>query len=88
MNVKSVHIFYAPPHSIPSSSASIDVPGIGEIQIQNAISNELRESIAKEAIIALRRKMGLPQFAQQVEEIKKPTLRPQYWKNEIKMEEP
>lgn len=80
MNVISVHIFYPP--RAPSASAHIDVPGIGEIHIDNAISNELREAIAKEAIFVLRQKMGLPQ------EIKKPTLRPQYWKNDIKMEEP
>lgn len=72
MNVISVHIFYPPRAS--AASAHIDVPGIGEIHIDNAISNELREAIAKEAIIALRRKMGLPLFAQQVEEIKETSL--------------
>lgn len=66
----------------PSSTASIEVPGLGIIDINNMISDELRESIAKEALFVLRQKMGLSQ------EIKKPTLEPQYWKNDIKIEEP
>lgn len=59
MNVTAVHVFFTPKY-LPSAMSVIDVPGIGEIKISNAISDELREAIAKESEIALRQKMGLP----------------------------
>ena len=60
MNVISVHIFFKPRH-LPSATACIDVPGIGEVNIKDAISDELKEAIVKEAIFTLRQRMGLPE---------------------------
>jgi hypothetical protein len=59
MEVKTVSIFWkAFSNSKDSSSATILVEGIGDIRIDDVISQELREAIEKEVIVALKQKLG------------------------------
>jgi len=43
---------------VPSSNATIDVPGLGSVEIKNFLSDETRKIIENEAILSLRQRMG------------------------------
>ena len=57
MKTKSVYIWLRD-NGKSSSKAKIDVPGLGEVEIEQALSEELRERIVAESITALRVKLG------------------------------
>jgi len=42
------------------ATATIEVPGLGKVEIQQALSDELNERIRTECITALRLKLGQP----------------------------
>jgi len=57
MNVKNVYIYQFNESGL-KSHAVIEVPGLGEVKVENALSDELRERIVAESIAALRLKLG------------------------------
>lgn len=59
MKIISIHLY----PNIKYSSASIEVPGLGEINIKECISQETYDKISKEVIFVLRNKMGLKEEA-------------------------
>jgi hypothetical protein len=56
MKVKTVFVFLN--QNKPEAHATIDVPGLGEVKIVEALSTRLCEEIRAEAVLALRVKMG------------------------------
>lgn len=46
------------PGSTGSSNCEIEVPGLGQVNISNCISDETKKRIEDECILALRHKMG------------------------------
>ena len=56
MKVKTVFLWLA--KDIPVARATIEVPGLGDAEIEHALSQRLCEEICTEAIAALRIKLG------------------------------
>jgi len=55
MKLNHAHVFW----TLNSSSAEIEVPGLGSVNIQNFISDETKSRIEKEAILALEQRLGI-----------------------------
>lgn len=61
MKIKSVFVHIADEGKQTehlTARTTITVPGLGDVQTQNALSDELTERIAKECLTALRLKLG------------------------------
>ena len=59
--MRMLHVFISQKHNgVPSSSAEIEVEGLGTVEIKNCLSAEIISQIEKEVIFNLRAKMGLP----------------------------
>lgn len=59
MVIKSLNLFWQKGgYGNNSSSATIQVDGLGEVTIKNCISDELRERLEEEALLSLRIKLG------------------------------
>lgn len=56
MKVKTVFLFLN--RDVPMARATIDVPGLGEVQIDSALSNETHAQVLAESLAALRVKLG------------------------------
>jgi hypothetical protein len=64
MNINHAHIFW----TVKTSSAEINVPGLGSVNIADFISDETRNRIEQEAILALEQRLGIVcRFSQEVE---------------------
>ncbi len=57
MTTKNVFIWIKPDGK-SYSKATIAVPGLGDVEIENALTDELRERIMAESLTALRVKLG------------------------------
>lgn len=56
MKVKHVFVFFN--REIPQAKATLDVTGIGEVQIDHALSVDLCERICAESVASLRLRLG------------------------------
>lgn len=56
--MKLVHAFINN-GGVLSSTATIDVPGLGNVEIKNALSDETRARVEAEAILALQQRLGI-----------------------------
>ena len=56
MKVKSVFLFFN--RDVPTARATVDVPGLGEVQIDSALSVETHDRVIAESLAALRMKLG------------------------------
>lgn len=54
--VKTVFLFLN--RKQPAARATIDVPGLGEVAIESALSDELHARVLAESLAALRQKLG------------------------------
>jgi hypothetical protein len=61
MKVKSIYVA-----DTPYSTATIEVPGLGEVTIKDCVSKETYDSLCKEVIFALRAKMGIKEEVEKV----------------------
>lgn len=60
MNAESIHIHYKFRYGqATTTTADINVPGLGAVEIKNCVSQETIDAIEKEVIIALRQKLGM-----------------------------
>ena len=57
MKTKSVYIWLRQ-DGTTTAKATIEVPGLGDVEIEQALSDDLRNIIAEEAQTALRVKLG------------------------------
>jgi len=57
MKLKNCYIYQFNEDGLKSHSV-IDVPGLGEVKVENTLSDELRDRIVAESIAGLRRKLG------------------------------
>lgn len=56
MKVKSVFLFLN--RDVPTSQATVEVPGLGEVKIDHALSDETHARVIAESLAALRMKLG------------------------------
>lgn len=56
MEVKTVFLFFN--RDVPMARATVVVPGLGEVQIDSALSVETHDRVVAESIAALRLKLG------------------------------
>jgi len=60
MKIKDAHIYWSYNSSFPNTvSAKIDVEGLGEVIIDNCLSDDLRKQIESEAIFTLKQRLNI-----------------------------
>jgi hypothetical protein len=70
MQIESAHITWkSGTTEFKHCSASIDVPGLGKVEIKDFISDDLRNRIEAEAIFSLNQKLGITCEAVMAEKI-------------------
>lgn len=60
MQILHAHVYWSNTKQYPRTcSAEIDVPGLGKVNIDNFISDDLRNRIEAEAIFCLEQRLGI-----------------------------